>query len=91
MMVSCHTVGELINALKAYPEDAPLVVDGADSGGYDITSTPIACVGPAKDRFVEEHQDFPFFNKLGGVLISGELNEHGQDWWDIKRKAESGD
>ena len=33
-----RTVGDLIRELEKYEATAPIIVDGPDSGGYDVTS-----------------------------------------------------
>lgn len=40
----CTTVGELIAELSKCPPDATLIINGADSGGYDIMQEPFGYV-----------------------------------------------
>lgn len=71
------TVGQLIEALKQFPQDAKISVTGADCGGYDVTWLPEV------DLHLESGDEFLEPNPI--LHLSGAFGDEENDWWDIKR------
>ena len=81
-MKIANTVGQLIEILYEYPREAPLAVDGPDTGGWDVTFCPTIAVFNSCEADFLEDQDRKQFGKLGVVFLGGKhLND--QDWWDL--------
>ena len=81
-MKIANTVGQLIEILYEYPQEAPLAVDGPDTGGYDVTFCPTIAVFNSREADFLEDCDREQFDKLGVVFLGGKhLND--QDWWDL--------
>lgn len=103
-MKKCKTTGELIEALKEFPLDSAIVIDGADCGSDDVTSQPVCVVQTVDEAYPIVGECHRFFAPKNPAFLSGiglarpstaqELKwnssepEKFMDWWDLKQREE---
>ena len=79
------TVGELVEALSAYPPEATLIIPDVDSGGYDATLHVGCELLLPEDVYHSDHKDLNRFRSLGScVMFIGS----GVDFWEETRHVE---